>query len=78
MSDHASPMNDQMKIWIRTWSTYCPTPPVRKSGAARSTAPTATAAARPARDAARRHPRLARMPPGRTNIITMKTTKAMT
>ena len=75
MSDHALPMNDQMKIWIRTWSMYSlrhaqgQRRDQRQHGQEQPPQTVATA---------RRQPRLARMPPGRTKIITMKTTKAMT
>src|SRR5439155_22006894 len=44
MSDHAPPMNDQTKIWIRTWRTYWRMPPIGRNGprasSARSAAPT--------------------------------------
>ena len=49
---------------------YWPVPPVRRKG--NQEQGRENAADRPV------HSRLARMPPGRRNIMTMKTTKAMT
>src|SRR5205809_747655 len=37
MSDHAPPMKDQTKIWIRTWRTYWRMPPIDRTGPRAST-----------------------------------------
>src|SRR5437870_10271280 len=47
INDQAPPMNDQMKIWMTTCSTYCRMPPIGTKGATTSASRTATAAARP-------------------------------
>src|SRR5687767_2556925 len=61
MSDHAPPMNDQIRIWMSTCSAYCLYPPMGSAGASASSASTATPRARatvtaspaPGEDAAR-------------------------
>ena len=70
-------MNDQMRIWIRTCSTYCFIPAIGSAGSSASAMTRTMASGEGARTSAAQ-PRRARMPPGRAKIITMNTTKAMT
>jgi hypothetical protein len=72
MSDQAWPMNDQMKIWITTEAVVLHRAE-REEGRGGQGGEEAGA-----EQAGQAHSRRARIPPGFTNIITMKTTNAMT